>query len=516
MKKINLLEITDKNLVRRTEQIRTLSIGGEKKEYPIYQVSLELLYHNDSNYHIATEVNEYENKNSHMSLRKLGRDIGQRETYNEIMGELISQKYKKIEEQFPGIGVCFGSKPEDVQEDDEDENLLSTIENMYTGIVLSDGRILDGNFIYHKLKEMSEEGSMEYDNVDKDRYFLRFLNHIRETNEKPSWHRLTSASINGKIYFNTIILDLDIDKQEKAVKAVELELVHGRLNNYQCEKCEYPRQSCNSCNINYIFSDTDIDKHVGLYRDIIKNKSLTLEEYSQIKGDKEDDEAVSTQAMLDTILLVNEYLEYIRCPENYRLFKGYHKSRSIYEFRVVNRKLKTLTDEEQAKWKKIFFACYLLDIAKSSYERFESYFLGLFMEDDYKLIEDELFEHSRKLEDKLEEVELGDEDDIYYFVRRCGVLKDEIDNTMEKCFKVRRERLLQERLERFKEKISGGDGTIDDLQLSVRAHNCLKRAGIYTIEELKKLDGKDLREIKNLHGNAFREVLGVLELLKML
>ena len=48
--------------------------------------------------------------------------------------------------------------------------------------------------------------------------------------------------------------------------------------------------------------------------------------------------------------------------------------------------------------------------------------------------------------------------------------------------------------------------TIDDLDLSARAYNCLKRAGILTIEQLLKTSRKDLERIRNFGKVSIDEV----------
>lgn len=49
--------------------------------------------------------------------------------------------------------------------------------------------------------------------------------------------------------------------------------------------------------------------------------------------------------------------------------------------------------------------------------------------------------------------------------------------------------------------------SIEDLELSVRAYNCLKRAQINTVEELLKYSSKDLQKIKNFGQKSINEVL---------
>ena len=50
------------------------------------------------------------------------------------------------------------------------------------------------------------------------------------------------------------------------------------------------------------------------------------------------------------------------------------------------------------------------------------------------------------------------------------------------------------------------DMTIDELDLSVRSYNCLKRAGINSVQELANLDETDLMRVRNLGKKAMEEV----------
>ena len=52
--------------------------------------------------------------------------------------------------------------------------------------------------------------------------------------------------------------------------------------------------------------------------------------------------------------------------------------------------------------------------------------------------------------------------------------------------------------------------TIDDLELSVRSNNCLKRAGIQTVEELIQKTEEDMMKVRNLGKKSLKEVKEVL------
>lgn len=52
---------------------------------------------------------------------------------------------------------------------------------------------------------------------------------------------------------------------------------------------------------------------------------------------------------------------------------------------------------------------------------------------------------------------------------------------------------------------------IDEMELSVRSYNCLKRAGINTVEELTNRTAEDMMKVRNLGRKSLEEVLGKLK-----
>ena len=53
--------------------------------------------------------------------------------------------------------------------------------------------------------------------------------------------------------------------------------------------------------------------------------------------------------------------------------------------------------------------------------------------------------------------------------------------------------------------------SIDELELSVRSYNCLKRAGINTVEELTNRTPEDMMKVRNLGRKSLEEVLAKLK-----
>ena len=69
--------------------------------------------------------------------------------------------------------------------------------------------------------------------------------------------------------------------------------------------------------------------------------------------------------------------------------------------------------------------------------------------------------------------------------------------------------VMVEKEESEKEKVL--EMNIDELELSVRSYNCLKRAGINTVEELTNKTSEDMMKERNLGRKSLEEVLGKLK-----
>ena len=68
---------------------------------------------------------------------------------------------------------------------------------------------------------------------------------------------------------------------------------------------------------------------------------------------------------------------------------------------------------------------------------------------------------------------------------------------------------MVEKEEGKKEKVL--EMTIEELDLSVRSYNCLKRAGINTVEELTEKTEDDMMKVRNLGKKSLEEVIQKLE-----
>ena len=69
--------------------------------------------------------------------------------------------------------------------------------------------------------------------------------------------------------------------------------------------------------------------------------------------------------------------------------------------------------------------------------------------------------------------------------------------------------IMVEKDNRSKERIL--EMTLEDLDFSVRSFNCLKRAGVVTVEDLLKLTEEDLMKVRNLGRKSLEEVVKKIE-----
>ena len=69
--------------------------------------------------------------------------------------------------------------------------------------------------------------------------------------------------------------------------------------------------------------------------------------------------------------------------------------------------------------------------------------------------------------------------------------------------------VMVEKEDNEKEKVL--EMSIDELELSVRSYNCLKRAGINTVEELTNRTSEDMMKVRNLGRKSLEEVLSKLK-----
>ena len=77
---------------------------------------------------------------------------------------------------------------------------------------------------------------------------------------------------------------------------------------------------------------------------------------------------------------------------------------------------------------------------------------------------------------------------------------------LQRCYRIQ---VIAAEEENSKDKVL--EMNIDELELSVRSYNCLKRAGINTVEELCNRTSEDMMKVRNLGRKSLEEVLSKLK-----
>ena len=202
---MNLLEKVDTNQLRKTGEKKKLLIHGRGNEnYDVYAIPLEYLYYNDHNGRINTMYKKYSSVNGL------------------LIPEHGDSEYNKIFEQF--IYESNRQAMEDTKQSIDDKS------QQEPGVVLSDGRVIDGNRRFTALRMIEKETGIRQE-------------------------------------FNAIILDLDANSKcdEKIIKELELDLQLGRE-----ERISY----------------NPIDRIFDVYNTIKVEKIMTIEEYKKASGAK--------------------------------------------------------------------------------------------------------------------------------------------------------------------------------------------------------------------------------------
>ena len=219
--------------VFKTDLTRKITLDGITSALPVYKIKLSELFYNDKNDRIATSIDSY-NRNHDKPLNP-----GKNEEYNKVIENFIV----KSNEQ-----AIFKTK-----------NNIRLVGQREAGVVLPDGRVIDGNRRFTCLRQLSSE----------DEKFT---------------------------YFEAIILPKDADA--KQIKLLELMIQHGEE-----QRVEYD----------------PIDMIVGMYHDIIETKMLTVEEYAKAI-DVPTREIENKLKMAETFI---DFLNFINMPKHWYLIKEF-------------------------------------------------------------------------------------------------------------------------------------------------------------------------------------------------
>ena len=270
LKEGSLLKLVDTDLVQRTSLSRKVTFGKKTVVYPVYRVRLDALFYNDQNDRISTWLSQYEAENGESSLVDLDKEI-----YNRVIEIFI-----------------YESNPESIQKTQKNMKIVGQRE---PGVTLSDGRIVDGNRRFTCLRRLQRESSTP-------------------------------------IYFETVLMDMDIEADKKQIKLLELAVQHGEES-----KVDYDL----------------IDFAVGTYRDIEKTHLLTIDEYAASTNEP----IAEVKRRLDVTGIINDFLEYLHLPEQYYIARELQ----VYSlFQELLTPLRQVDDLYRGQLKKTAFANALL------------------------------------------------------------------------------------------------------------------------------------------------------------
>ena len=341
LKEGSLLNLVGTDMVRKTTLTRKVTYGGKTVVYPVYQVRLDMLFYNDQNDRIATWVSRYESENGKDSLSDLNAEI-----YNRIIENFITESnLEAIKKTQKNIALVGQREP---------------------GVTLADGRIVDGNRRFTCLRR------------------------IQRDSEEP-------------VYFETVIMDMDIREDRKQIKLLELAIQHGEE-----KKVDYDL----------------IDYAVGTYRDVVQTGLLTVEEYAASANEAPAD----VKKRIEIAGIVCEFLDHVRLPGQYHVAREYQ----VYDlFQEMMPALRALDNDGKGQLKKIAFTNTVLKAIKDQ-RKFIRDIRGLIKNGDYAGYFAEQEQFTKTVEDKLAVIEIRSKEDLDCFAAENAPLAEQLQNSMER------------------------------------------------------------------------------------
>lgn len=260
---MNLLrEGIELRAVEKTVITRKLTVDGLTMAYPVYKIRLDWLFYNDQNDRIATWISKYK-------VQHEGRapDISRREEYNNVIEQFIEE-----------------SNPDALR---KTQSNIEMVDQREAGVVLADGRIIDGNRRFTCLRRLSAKN--------------------------PRFN-----------YFEAVILDRNIESSAKQIKMLELSIQHGEES-----KVDY----------------NPIDRLVGIYTDIIETNLLTPAEYAVSTNESESD----VNRRVEIAKLMIEFLEFINAPKQFYIARDLQIYYPLEELLKLTKKCRTKDEIEDLK-----------------------------------------------------------------------------------------------------------------------------------------------------------------------
>ncbi|MCR8848164.1 hypothetical protein NQ095_07100 [Rossellomorea sp. SC111] len=239
--------------IQETTGTRKLTIKGETDNYTVCKIPLDLVHYNEKNGRIATYISQYLTEGN-----KIDKDVI--EDYNMVLQKFIENSNSNAIKTTKQNIDRFGQR--------------------VPGVVLNDGRIIDGNRRFTCLRLLKNEG--------KD------------------------------VYFEAVILDPKNGIDDRDIKRLELNLQHAE---------ERP--------VDY----NPIDNLVDIYRDISIDKLFTIKEYAENTNKRPKEVEVS----LKKAELMVQYLEFINAPGQYFIARDMELDGPLQELvGILNKEFKKL------------------------------------------------------------------------------------------------------------------------------------------------------------------------------
>ena len=399
----SLLKLDGTELVQKSTLTRKVTYGGKTVVYPVYRVRLDALFYNDQNDRIATWISRYETENGKDSLQGLNREI-----YNRVIENFI-----------------VDSNPESIQKTQKNIALVGQRE---PGVTLADGRIVDGNRRFTCLRRMQ-----------------------RET-DKP-------------LYFETVIMDMDIQEDRKQIKLLELAIQHGEE-----KKVDYDL----------------IDYAIGTYRDIVQTGLLTVDEYAASTNEP----AAEVKKRLELAGLVDEFLNYVKLPGQFYIAREY-KILDLFQEMMVP--LHQLKGEEKYQLKQIVFTNMMMK-AITDQRKYIRDVRNLIRTDTY----DSFFEDQSKIcssvMDLYKNEEIRSKPDVDRFANQHNDLTEELQMSLQRA-------LLRSRSQQMKAKPSENVTKCINLMMDVDSRMFERLS-----DEEKEILKAELDRLEKIMG-SFRKML---------
>lgn len=337
----DLLKLVGTDAVQRTTLTRKVTFGGKTEAYPVYRVRLDLLYYNDQNDRIATWISRYRSEQGQDALNALTLDA-----YNNVIENFI------VESNSDAIKKT--------------QNNILMVGQREPGVALADGRIVDGNRRFTCLRRIAKTGT-------------------------------------EPVYFETVLMDVDIQKDKKQIKLLELAIQHGEE-----KKVDYDL----------------IDFAVGTYMDVVKTGLLTMEEYAS--GTNEP--VADVRKRIDLAELICDFLTQIGLPEQFHVAREYKVVDILQEMMTPLRQLQT----DERKQLKTIVCNNVVMHAVSDQRKFIRDIKGLVKNNTYGSYFAEQLSLNEKIKAKLSAYEIASKADLDKFAMENDALTEELQMSLQR------------------------------------------------------------------------------------